>query len=198
MSKVAVYVRVSTVGQNLDGQRASVQGWLDGHGVKDAVWYEDAGASGDTLSRPAMDQLKSDIFSGKVKTVVCFKLDRLSRSMQDGINLLTDWLKAGVRVVSVTQQLDFSGTVGQMVAAVLLAVAQMEQETRRERQAVGIAVAKAKGNVYKGRKAGTTNKDSASKDRILDLLAKGLTHAEIATALGCSTKTIQRAIRQPA
>lgn len=197
MSKVAVYVRVSTVGQNLDGQRASVQGWLDGHGVKDAVWYEDAGVSGDTLNRPAMDQLKADIFSGKVKTVVCFKLDRLSRSMQDGINLLTDWLKSGVRVVSVTQQLDFSGTVGQMVAAVLLAVAQMEQETRRERQAVGIAVAKREGK-YKGRQAGTTNKSSEPRERILELIDKGLTHAEIATALGCSTKTIQRAIKQPA
>lgn len=198
MNKVAVYVRVSTVNQNLEGQRASIQGWLDGHGVKDAVWYEDAGVSGDTLNRPAMDRLKADIFNGQVKTVVCFKLDRLSRSMQEGIGLICSWIKQDVRVVSVTQQLDFSGTVGQMVAAVLLAVAQMEQETRRERQAVGIAVAKAKGNVYKGRQVGATNKASASKERILELVAKGLTHAEVATALGCSTKTIQRTIRQSA
>ena len=56
---------------------------------------------------------------------------------------------------SVTQQLDFNGTVGKMLAAIFFALGEMEQQTRRERQAVGIALAKHEGK-YKGRKAGTT------------------------------------------
>jgi len=75
--------------------------------------------------------------------------------MRDGINVLCDWCDKGLRIVAVSQQIDFNGTMGKMLAAMLLGVAEMEQETRRERQAVGIAAAKAKG-VYRGRKQGTT------------------------------------------
>jgi len=73
--------------------------------------------------------------------------------LRDGIDTLCDWLGKGVRLVSVTQQLDFAGPAGKMIASVLFAVAEMEQQTRRERQAAGIAVAKRNG-VYQGRKAG--------------------------------------------
>ena len=58
-------------------------------------------------------------------------------------------------MVSVTQQIDFNGTVGKMLAAVLLGVAEMEKETCRERQKAGIEAAKERG-VYRGRKAGST------------------------------------------
>ena len=82
------------------------------------------------------------MFKGKVKIVVVWKLDRLSRSIVDGLNVLADWCNRGIRVVSVTQQLDFNGTVGKMLAAIFFALGEMEQETRRERQAAGIALAK--------------------------------------------------------
>jgi hypothetical protein len=123
---------------------------------------------------------KRDIFNGEIQTVVCWKLDRVSRCLRDGINRLADWCDKGVRVVSVTQQLDFSGATGKLIASVLFAVAEMEQETRRERQAAGIAAAKEEGK-YKGRKPGTTK---AAPRRAIQLRAKGLSDREIATALG--------------
>jgi DNA invertase Pin-like site-specific DNA recombinase len=181
---IAVYIRVSTTGQNEAGQRREIDRWLTGHGLT-ATYFVDK-KSGDNLKRPAFEKLQAAIFAGEVKTVVCYKLDRLSRSLQDGINTLCDWLKQGVRIVSVTQQLDFSGATGQLVAAVLFAVAQMEQETRRERQAAGIAAAKAAG-VYIGRKAGTTK---AKPQRAQQLRERGLTVAEIATSMGVSLRTI--------
>jgi DNA invertase Pin-like site-specific DNA recombinase len=181
---VAVYIRVSTTSQKEASQRAEIDRWLKGHGLT-ATYFIDK-KSGDNLKRPAFDRLQAAIFAGEVKTVVCYKLDRLSRSLQDGINTLCDWLKQGVRIVSVTQQLDFSGATGQLVAAVLFAVAQMEQETRRERQAAGIAAAKAAG-VYLGRKAGTTK---AKPSRAQQLRAKGLTVPEISEAMGVSPSTV--------
>ena len=87
--------------------------------------------------------------------VVVWKLDRISRRQKDGINLLADWCERGVRVVSVTQQIDLSGAVGRMVASVMFGLAEIELEYRRERQAAGIRVAKSQG-VYTGRKKGTT------------------------------------------
>jgi len=113
-------------------------------------------------------------------------LDRLSRSLRDGINVLCEWCDKGLRVVSVTQQIDFNGTVGKMLAAVLLGIGQMEQETRRERQAAGIAVAKRIGK-YRGRKPGTTK---AKPARALKLREKGLSAEEIANSLGVSRNTV--------
>lgn len=71
--------------------------------------------------------------------------------LTDGINTLCDWVDNGVRVVSVTQQLDLSGTVGKNVAIVLFGVAEIHVANIRDRKSVGIAAAKAQG-VYKGRK----------------------------------------------
>ena len=143
---------------------------------------------GDNLDRPEFIRLQSDMFAGQVKTVIVRKLDRLSRSLRDGIDTLCDWLGKGVPLVSVTQQLDFAGPAGKMIASVLFAVAEMEQQTRREQQTAGIAVAKRNG-VYQGRKAGSLKADAA---RALALRSKGLNDTEIATALGVARRTVQR------
>jgi DNA invertase Pin-like site-specific DNA recombinase len=182
------------VGQNAAGQKAEIERWLQGNGIdpQTVAWYVDKGKSGDSLHRPEFKRLQNAIFAGEHRTVVVYKLDRLSRNLRDGINVLTDWCEKGLRIVSVTQQLDFSGTVGKMIAAVLLAVAQMEQETRRERQAAGIAVAKKVGK-YKGRKPGTTK---AKPQRARELRDRGLTVEEICTSLGVSRNTAFRYFRE--
>ena len=189
MTIIACYVRVSTVGQNEAGQRVEMQRWLDGNGTPpDTVrWYVDK-ESGDTLARPEFERLQRDVFGGDVATVVVWRLDRLSRKIRDGINVLCDWCERGMRLVSVTQQIDFNGTVGKMLAAVLLGVAEMEQEARRERQRAGIDAARARG-VYKGRKTGTTKARPWRARRLAD---KGLTQGEISEALGVSLRTINR------
>jgi DNA invertase Pin-like site-specific DNA recombinase len=145
-TKVGVYVRVSTFDQEtgLDSQKADTQRYLDGHSIKDADWYIDR-ESGSTTDRPAFKRLQKDIFNGHINTVICWKLDRLSRTLRDGINILCDWIKKDVRVVSTSQQLDFSGSVGQLLAAVLFAVGQMERENISENTKRGMAYAKAKG-----------------------------------------------------
>ena len=186
----AVYCRVSTTGQNLAGQRAEIERWLSGNGITSAKWFEDK-ATGSNLKRPAFEKLEKAIFNGEIKTVVVYKLDRLSRSLHEGINVLAQWCEKGLRVVSVTQQIDFNGAMGKMLAAVLLGVAEMEQETRRDRQAAGIKAARNRG-VYLGRKSGTVK---ASPQRAVELRAKGNTDEEIAMALDVSRRTVQRYLR---
>jgi DNA invertase Pin-like site-specific DNA recombinase len=186
----AIYVRVSTTGQNEAGQKREVGRWLRGNGIENARFYVDK-RTGDNLDRPAFRQLQADVFNGEVGTIVVWKLDRLSRSMRDGINTLCEWCDRGLRVVSVTQQIDFNGTVGKMIASVLFAVAEMEQEARRERQRAGIDVAKEEGK-YKGRQKGTTK---ARPQRARALRDRGLTLEEIATSLGVSRMTVCRYLR---
>ena len=148
-------------------------------------------ASGKSLQRPQFEKLQAAIFKGTINTVVVWKLDRLSRNLRDGINLLAEWCEAGLRVVSVTQMLDFSGAMGKMVAALLFSVSEMETELRRERQQAGIQAAKARG-VYLGRKAGTFK---GTPSRAAELRANGLTDSEIAQAMGVSRSTVQRYLK---
>ncbi|OGQ81197.1 MAG: resolvase [Deltaproteobacteria bacterium RIFOXYA12_FULL_58_15] len=186
---VACYCRVSSQGQKNDSQRSEIRRWLRGNGIAaNAVeWFEDK-ETGRTLQRPAFNALQEAIFHGTVKTVVVWKLDRISRRQLDGIQVLADWCDRGVRVVSVTQMIDLRGAIGRMVASVLFGLAEIEFEYRQERQAAGIRVAKKRG-IYRGRKKGTTK---AQPVRVLELRDKGLTAGEIASALDISPRTVFR------
>lgn len=189
MKPIAAYCRVSHRSQRHDSQRAEVEKWLDNNGiVPDQVeWYLDK-ETGKTLKRPEFERLQADIFHGKAKTVVLWKLDRLSRRLKDGVNILADWCERGLKIVVVTQQLEFNGPVGRTLAAVMLGLAEIELEYRRERQAAGIEVAK-KNGVYRGRQKGTTK---SKRERARGLRDKGLSIGEIAQALGVSERTVFR------
>lgn len=186
---VGIYIRVSTHEQNPELQYNALGKWIEAHGYgkNDLLWFEDR-ETGKHTRRPEFAKLQRAVATHMVDTVIVWKLDRLSRKLGDGIRVMTDWLERGVRIVSVTQDIDLSGTVGQLIAAVLFAVAQMENELRAERQAAGIAAAKARG-VYKGRKPGS-RKGSAA--RVRELAGRGLTAGEIASALKISERTVWR------
>jgi DNA invertase Pin-like site-specific DNA recombinase len=186
---LACYCRVSSQRQKTDSQKAEILQWLQGCGITASAvqWFEDT-ETGTTLRRPAFERLQRAIVAGTIRTVVVWKLDRLSRRQRDGVNVLADWCERGVRVVVVTQQLDVHGAVGRMVASVLFGLAEIEAEYRRERQAAGIAVAKRNG-VYQGRQRGTTKANPA---RARALRARGLTIPEIALSLGLSPRTTCR------
>jgi len=121
--------------------------------------------------------------------VVCWKLDRLSRSLQDGINILCGWLKMDVRIVSVSEQLDFAGAQGQLFAAMLFALAAMQREGLRENTRRGMAAAKARG-VKLGKRAKLHTAD------ILPLLEHGLSLSEVAKRLGKTRQGIYAAFRR--
>ena len=187
---IAVYCRVSTFDQEkgLRSQEKSLRDYCDNHGLVRLVWYKDR-ITGSTTNRPAFNKLQRDIFNGKIGTVVCWKLDRLSRSLKDGINILTDWLEKDVRVIATAQQLDFSGAVGQLIASVLFAVAAMERENLRENTKRGIAAARSRG-VKLGKRPKLFAKD------IVPLLQDGLTIGEISKKLGKTRQAIYDALKR--
>ncbi len=137
----AVYMRVSTREQDVASQRRQIDQWLEVNGltVADHRWYVDHGFSGKNLTRPHFMSLQSAIRHEQVRTVVVYALDRLARNALEGLNVLHEWLKKGVRLVAVREQFDFSGDVGQLIASVLWHVAQMERTIMRERQLAGVA-----------------------------------------------------------
>ena len=65
--------------------------------------YDDGGFSGGTLERPALKRLLANVKAGKIDAIVVYKIDRLSRSMLDFLNLVEMFESHGVTFVSVTQ-----------------------------------------------------------------------------------------------
>jgi len=189
---IAAYIRVSTKDQSTQSQRAEIERWLSGNGIQAerVSWYEDQ-ESGTTLQRPEFERLKADIFTGQVKTVVLWKLDRLSRNLRDGVNILADWADRGLKIIVVTQQLELAGVLGRTIAALLLGLAEIELSNIRERQRAGIEAAKARG-VYKGRPAKLKNTKLA---KARSLKARGFSAQETAQALGVSRRTVIRYIK---
>ncbi len=189
-----IYMRVSSRSQQVKSQRHQIERYLSANKADTALWFVDDGISGSVMDRPALDSLKRAIFLGEVDTVVVYSLDRLARDAVEGMVMIADWLRRGVRLIVITMQMDFSGEVGQMVASLLLHIAQMERTRIRERQAAGIAASRAKGKRWGGRRPGTGLK--ADPKRVLALRSRGLTNREVASALNVSTRTVIRMARR--
>jgi DNA invertase Pin-like site-specific DNA recombinase len=145
-SCVGVYLRVSTLDQQsgIESQEKALREYCRNHGIAKPRVYRDR-VGGGSLDRPSFDRLQADIFAGKVKTIIVWKLDRLSRSLRDGVATLCDWLERGVRIVSVTQQFDFSGATGKLVASLLYGLAELEREALRENTKRGMQAARENG-----------------------------------------------------
>jgi hypothetical protein len=98
-------------------------------------------------------------------STLCRNFDRLARSLKEGINVLADWCQRSVRVIAITQQIDLSGPAGHLIASFLFGIPEIELAHVKERQTIGIVLAKKTG-VYTGRKPGAT-KAKPSRARAL-------------------------------
>lgn len=107
--------------------------------------YNDGGLSGATMARPALQQLLADIRAGKVDVIVCYKVDRLTRSLADFAKIVEIFDAKGVSFVSVTQQFNTTTSMGRLTLNVLLSFAQFEREVTGERIRDKIAASKKKG-----------------------------------------------------
>jgi Resolvase, N terminal domain len=92
----AIYARVSTLDQEPANQLQELRRYVEARGWT-AVEYVDRGVSGAKDRRPALDQLLADAKRRRFDVLVCWRLDRLGRSLKHLITLLDD-LQARDRV----------------------------------------------------------------------------------------------------
>jgi site-specific DNA recombinase len=107
--------------------------------------YDDGGISGGTLERPALNRLMADIDAGRIRMIVVYKIDRLTRSLADFARLVERLEAAGCSFVSITQAFNTSSSMGRLTLNVLLSFAQFEREVTAERIRDKIAASKKKG-----------------------------------------------------
>ncbi len=157
----AIYTRKSTnegLDQDftsLDNQRESAENYINSQ--KNEGWiilpekYDDGGYTGANTDRPALQKLIADIKEGKINCVVVYKVDRLSRSLLDFVQLLELFEKHNVVFISVTQAFNTNSSMGRLTLNILLSFAQFEREIISERVKDKMGAARKKGKWLGGR-----------------------------------------------
>lgn len=194
---IAAYIRVSSSQQNLRSQRVAIERYAEKHSFTVERWYEDKSSGTVTYNRKGLKQLRQDITGGKVKRLILFKLDRLSRRMVDAIQLLDDWHARGCEIVILDwfggQTLDMSSAMGRATVFIFSGLAEFMVADMREKQAAGISAVRAKngGRCYwGGGHPGHRKVDPVEVFKMRHDMQMKFTF--IARAMGISARTAQR------
>lgn len=95
--------------------------------------FQDKGYSGKNTDRPEFQQMLQAIRAGQIKRVICYKLDRCSRSILDFATLMEEFQKYDVEFVSCTEKFDTSTPMGRAMLNICIVFAQLERETIQQR-----------------------------------------------------------------
>jgi DNA invertase Pin-like site-specific DNA recombinase len=200
--RCAIYTRKSTEEglaqefNTLEAQRDSAEAYVQSQ--VHAGWttlverYDDGGYTGANLERPALRKLLADIEAGGIDCVLVYKVDRLSRSLLDFARLMEIFERREVSLVSVTQPLNTTGSLGRLTLNILLSFAEFERQMIADRTRDKMGAARRKGKWVGGMPVlGYDIAESGGKlvinveeaDRVKSIFALYLQHRLVASTL---------------
>lgn len=181
MGKVINYIRVSSIDQNTDRQ-------IHGLPEADKVFIEKA--SGASTKRPVLQKMFEYIRTDDADKINVYSIDRLARNIEDLNKLVSGIVDMGASITFHKENLTFgngeNSALSELLFNVLGSFAQFERSMIKERQAEGIAAAKAKGKTF-GRPGKLTNKQ---KQEIRKMCESGSTPTALSQKYGVSRCTI--------
>lgn len=152
MINTAIYIRVSTEEQanegfSINAQKEKLRKYAEINDWNIVGYYLDDGISGKNIKdRPAVQRLINDVKEGKVKNVLIYKLDRLTRSMKDLLYLIDLFEEYNCTFNSQTEKIDSSNAVGRMFIKIIGIFAEFERENLAERITLGYEQKTKEGN----------------------------------------------------
>lgn len=181
---IAIYARASN---NPDDQQAQISDLEQWAGAQDSevVWYQDE-CFGKSNDRPGWDQLGTATRSGLVSRVVCWRLDRLGKTVEGLTTFFEDLIAKDIGLFSLRDDFDLATATGRTLVKVLISVAAYEDEIRTEVGRTQPRVSIVEG-VQPGRQVNLTDEQKANV-----LSMKGKRISLIADALGFPRATIYR------
>jgi site-specific DNA recombinase len=146
------YIRVSTEkqaseGVSLEAQEARINAWCVANGYELAGVYVDAGISGKKMeNRPEL--LKALASMKKGMALVSYSLSRLARSTKHLIEISELVSKKKGDLVSLTEKIDTTTPMGEMMFTLMAGMAQLERRMIAERTSTALQHKKATGQKY--------------------------------------------------
>ena len=188
MNRIAYYIRVSTVEQNLARQEEKVESeW--------SVFADKISGTVPFELRPQGKKLLEAVADGKYDEVKVLHLSRLGRNTENILKTINTIHEYGVSIHLISQGVHTlvngkENITSKLLITILSGIATADYETRREATLAGIALAKQRG-VYKGRSKGSTeNIDKWSQkpkvQKVKTLLESGVSVRKIRQTLGVS------------
>lgn len=176
------YARVSTDDQNLNLQQDAL------HQVGCTEIFEDQ-LSGAKAARPGLQKALHYARAGD--TLVVWRLDRLSRSLKDLIEMVAILDTKGIGLKSLQEAIDTSSSSGKLIFHIFGALAEFERNLIRERTQAGLQAARAR-----GRKGGRPKSLSADKQALAVRLYEEKKHTvdQICQMMGISKPTLYKYI----
>lgn len=177
------YARVSTAEQHVERQKQILQELGAEKTFVDVC-------SGKNTDRPALREMLN--FARDKDVIICESISRLARNTRDLLELTDKLAEQGVGFVSQKENIDTTTPTGKFILTVFGAIAELEREYILQRQAEGIAIAKANG-VYKGRKP----LDCPDFDKVYQQVELGkISATEAFRQLNVSKSTYYRRLRE--
>ena len=184
--KVVIYTRISTDKQTPESQLSELREYCDRRGWKNVEEIMDV-VSCTKSSREGLDRLLGAVRRSKVDVVVCFKLDRLGRSLAHLAQIIGEFTAHNVALVVPSQGIDTSASnsAARLQLNILCAVAEFEKEVIKERVNAGLAVAKAKGV-----RLGRPPEHDSQRLEVARLRSEGRSYRAISKQLGLSVSSV--------
>ena len=138
MKRAAIYSRKSIFtgkGESIENQIEMCKDYYLRHYGSDVdfIIYEDEGFSGGNTKRPKFQEMLSDIKLKKFDTLICYRLDRISRNVADFSSTLELLQDNNIDFISIKEQFDTSTPMGRAMVYISSVFAQLERETIAER-----------------------------------------------------------------
>lgn len=199
MKNVAVYYRVSTDKQDISSQQSAIENWLNelhpDKRPKNIQYFTDEGISGKTDERPAFKKMIDLAYSGRIDTIIVYRLDRFSRNASSAIRMLLNLDEVGVAFISITQpvlNLSHENPFRRTMLAAFAEIAELERTTIVARVVAGLNAAR-----KRGVELGPPRKITESlQQQILSLREEGKTLRNISEELNLSLGSISKILRQ--
>lgn len=142
--------------------------------------------TGIVATRPELDKLMNRMKDGD--TICVTKLDRIARNLKQGIELIDQLNKRGIKVHVINMGIIDNTPTGQQIRNIMLALAEWERDMILQRAQDGKAIAKTKPGFREGRPR-KFKRDQL--DHAMNLLAE-YSYSQVASMTGISTATLAR------
>ncbi len=181
------YMRVSTNAQARDGNSLECQEQELKEAGAETIFSDVF--SGAKNHRPELDRLLKIIQPGD--TLIITKLDRIARSVMNGIQLIESLTDKGVIINVLNMGIIDGSPTGKLIRNIMLSFAEFEREIIIQRTKEGRAVARQKPDFREGR----PKKFSKAQINLALELLKSFSYNKVAEMTGISVSTILRAHR---
>lgn len=189
MKRVAIYTRVSGLGQHPETQLCDLRPLAASRGYEIIAEYTDT-ICGAKSKRPGLDKLLMDARRGRFDTVMVWSFDRLARSVKHFLEVLDELNHLNIALISFRENIDTSGPLGRAMIVIVAAISELERSLIVERVKAGMRRAK-----LEGRQIGRARLDVDREQVILDRRS-GLSLTQVAKRHNISRASVCRLMKE--